>query len=826
MAEARCASCGRDLAAEERFCAHCGAAADTTSPRPGASWAGGVTDGVWDRPPEEFLRRVEPDDMRGTLGRRALVVPAGSVGVVLVDGIVKELLPPGHRTAIGLFERFAGFFGDRTDRTAFFLIDLRPLPIPFTVRSRPEVGGPALETQVVISTYLDRGDREGIARFLGTVVAGRVSLAAADLHAMLRPDVVRECRVLLERAAAQGAPVWDELETGIRARLDEAFGARYGLRFTVSVAPLVATQSLSFHLGTGPAPRVRACVSCGAELPASLGFCDACGTRQPTQQQPDSRCGACGATVPAGDTFCGGCGRTYEAPPPTATALFTADGRQVELDLVVRVQGQSEEFRSDGLAVALVAAAGQALRAATWAAVATPEGFAQLEQALRTASDEALRAFALRVVSLTVLDARSKSEDWLLGGRADMERARQDVVLGREWLEQRSDELDLQEVVLDVALRQQRVQRDHELRGLGERLEGERRAAAEAANHAFLGDESALADRRRRQGLAEGAAGLDVADADRGARRDVGLDLARRQTGRAAAAEDHFDRMTTIGRDGAEDDARREVTQAAERDALAHSMDKERAVFSHEAGLTREAMGLESEKRRGDRTLRSEDLRQQADDVAYATTAHADVAFSDHERRTRLDQSVADGDQFRQIDKLRAMAELEREMTAQEQRHRMEVHQGLRGLTAEEMIAAQAADLARAEGGGAAWAAAIEGRRVAEEKDRRLADRDAHMGDLREVLEAQVDRMADVARQGLATGETERRQTGRVYEGSMDAMSRVASSRAAPTPSVVVPVLAAACVTPGCGVALRPGARFCGACGQPQPPDAAPDSAE
>ena len=84
----KCPRCGLSQPIGKRFCADCGGkldgaawAADSSSSEPGA-----VTDGVWQRPPEEFVRRVAPTEMRKSLGRRIIQVPQGSFGVVVVDG--------------------------------------------------------------------------------------------------------------------------------------------------------------------------------------------------------------------------------------------------------------------------------------------------------------------------------------------------------------------------------------------------------------------------------------------------------------------------------------------------------------------------------------------------------------------------------------------------------------------------------------------------------------------------------------------------------------------------------------------------------------------
>ena len=96
----------------------------------------------------------------------------------------------------------------------------------------------------------------------------------------------------------------------------------------------------------------------------------------------------------------------------------------------------------------------------------------------------------------------------------------------------------------------------------------------------------------------------------------------------------------------------------------------------------------------------------------------------------------------------------------------------------------QAGELAKSEGGGAAWANALASRG---DSERRHAE--------------------------------EQRQ---VYDKAMASMAQVASSRAAPSHGAPVvgvastsPVPAVANSCPSCGAGLREGAKFCNACGKP-----------
>jgi len=670
-----CAECGASLAPEihcpscntlnplgNRFCIQCG------STLANAGWAGpedaatgAVADGVWERGPGEFVRRVDPEDARRFLGNRSVRVPPGTVGVVVVDGSVDRVLPPGERTTLNLFERIGDFFLRRPGRSAFYLVDQRPIPIPFIVQSRAigagDDGARVVRTQVLVTFSLPRGDKAALGAFLTNVLGDKPGFGAAELHALLRPDVVRIAQESLERLATETARSDDELsfaeaEARIRKALQDQLGPRYGLTLDVSVAPLTTLASLSFHLGQVPAPRVRTCVACRHELPISLKFCDACGAKQPT------------VTVPDDDQ--------------QGSALFTRDGQQLELDLIVRVQGQHEDFQPRSIEGALVGAAAAHLRDAAWAGLASASGFAALEAAMQGPASSALETHGLQLVSLSVVDVRTKTGQWLLSARADLERAKEDVNLGRDWLGQRDTEIDLEALTLQQALRKQSVERDAKL--------------AEA--------NAQLSDREAREDLANRANALEQAAIERGA---------------------------------ATDRQRADIRRTNEVDESSHQT-----------------------------TLQKQQLQREADRIA-------------------LMQSVKDQDEQRQIEKLRAMAAIDRESSAAEHAQTLEKRRQLEALDADRMIAIQAAELAQSAGG-AAWAEAL------------------------------------AARAGAAHEQRHNEQLGETYQRAMDAMAKVATSRAegAPAPVVAVQSEPAMTACKACSAPLRVGAKFCGTCGTTQ----------
>jgi hypothetical protein len=342
----------------------------------------------------------------------------------------------------------------------------------------------------------------------------------------------------------------------------------------------------------------------------------------------------------------------------------------------------------------VVAAVAAQLREQAFASLASAAGMSALEAVVGPTVTEALSGLGMTLVALAVIDVRSKTGQWVLAARADLERAAEDVRLGLSWLEQRDNELDLEQLTLARVLRGAQQRRDQR----------------------YAEDQAAVGDRERREELAA---------------RGATMDAARIQ---------------------------RDAAVVATRDA---------------AELARQRTLLEAE--------------------LATSRARRDADFAELERRKRLELELAAIAERQQLDKLRGMAELDRELAAQDQAHVMERRAALAGLTPEQMIAMQAGELAKGEGGGAAWANAL-------------------------------------AATGAGRLEAERRHAEdqrAVYDRAMGAMAQVAASRAEAAPVVAAPVVSIGPVVPvsphagagvgpacaACGAAMKPDAKFCGACG-------------
>ncbi len=748
--QVHCPACNHLQATGFRFCMSCGSA------MAGATYQGGLTDGavvegVWQRGPDEFIRRVLPEDCRSFLGSRVVRIPPGTVGVVVVGGRVERLLPAGEQTTMPFFERISNFFSGKGASTAFYLLDLRPIAIPFAIQTRPTENGRSVQAQILVTFQLPRGDRDAIGMFLDSVLGARSGFSAGDLYSLLRPEVTRIAGQVLESLAAAGELQYAEAESRIRQALGEQLARRYGLLLDVGVAPLSTTASLSFDLGAGE-----------------------------------------------------------------KASLFSADGEAVELDVVVRVLGQHADFAPERLQPALHSTAAAQLRAQPFSRLRSGEGLAALEDALRSDVSRELAAFGMQLVSIHVIDLRSRTGVWLLGARAELKQAAENLNIRREWLAQGEQELDLVGLSLQQTLRRQQIERKSRLDSLAAELDGAKRVDDLRRADAFSRDQSQLADREQRQELVAAQADIDVATAKVNAQRQLGLDAAARPV------------LET----------QRRIRQADELDSIRHDASKSSAAFSGRAELARKELELLQHRQEQNLAAESQQARRRAEDQAYATRQRDEAAFADVARRAQLEKELADATEARQIDKLRAMADLDMKMAEQEQTHELKLRESLRGYSEREIIAMQAAQLAKSEGGGAAWAQALSAAQANDEKEKRLDAEARHAaevkdllreqsGALKDVMQAELHRMAKLTEQTLAGAVERQRDAGAaaLYGRSMDAMAQVAASRAAPAAAPVVantvetaaPASAApATACKHCTAPVRIGARFCPTCGATQ----------
>ncbi len=682
-----CPSCSTSNPVGNKFCRNCAVSLKGASWTPAPDESGFVAGGMWDRPATEFMRRVSVEAMQRETGHMKIQVPVGSVAVVVREGEIDTVLPPGKQVAVDWLDRLVNIFNDKLAKSEFYLLDVRPIPFVFPAEGRSGDGTTLHRYQIGVQLVPPR-TKEALKPFIDQF-GGQDSVSQQTVYNQLRPQVEALVRPFKEQMGAGTFNAGAE-EQALATQLKNGVAGRMGFDVSVAILQAASHVNVDVHIGDAPAPTRKTCVSagCGKELESSKKFCPSCGSQQPVLTSPTSGCGTCGREVPPGKKFCTGCGAPYTPRAPEATVLFTKDGQQLELDLVLRAVGDAGPLVADRIKSSVALAASKHLARFEFAQLTTASGFKELEAALLPDVQAAVQAVGLTVSEVTVLDVRSKGGQWLLKARAEMDQAKSGLMIGREWLAVEEQGLELKVLQNDLALRNQRAERDQKFNLLKEELSDERRTAAANRDHATDIREDELADRKRQQTSADDEAGLDVREAQRDANRDVGVDAAGRVRDRAVRAEDQRDTLDEASRerevsrqgqrfdredersafDHDTDMARRQGAFKREDEGLQadHELAMEKKVAAHDADLSRQAMRLGSEKSRLEQDDRSYGARSAVDDDVYRTQKVGDV---EEDLARKKDDRLFDDEKRREalkLDKMRAMMEMDSQIAAQD----------------------------------------------------------------------------------------------------------------------------------------------------------------
>lgn len=665
-----CPSCGTDNKTGAKFCRACGAmfgaAADQVIPDAG----GFISNGTWARPPEELIRLVPRGDLKGGLFKAGVQVPRGTIGVIVSEGAIVERLRPGFRTTESVVDRFVNLFNNKLDNTSVYLIDLRPIFVPLEVEAQS--GGSSTRYEVIVDVNIPNDDAR-LLQLLATFVRDKESVSSRDVYNELRPRILAivEPRLSAQRLEpGQRAAVESEVQRLLQASVGDTFGFEVG----VSIGSSTSSTTVDVHVGEAATPATKKCIGCAADIESSRKFCGKCGVPQPVMTQPGRSCGKCGQLVPEAKKFCGKCGEEFVPQAADQAPIYTADGQQIEAQIVVRAEGKQDTTTADRLKPLIASAVSQHVRTRKFDDIASVAGFAELEKAIRDTVTIGARALGLDVTEVTLLDVRSKGKEWLLGARAELDRAIAGIEVGREWvaadmqgLELEGMQLNIKGRQLDLALRRQQLDRDHTFsqrtaelddkeRNLGLDLRDQRMDQ----DQAFAADGNTQADRERRQQMRDAAARLDVVDTNRQVDVDLGIDSAERRQNRAIQREDHADALAqgTLSqerqvqtdtferenetsqihferaRDTEEIGHRREQESVQAR----HEMGLEREVVKHDGAIAREAMELGSERIRRDLDDRGHVARAEAETGAVVSRTNTDAGA--YSARSQADTSA------------------------------------------------------------------------------------------------------------------------------------------------------------------------------------------
>jgi|GEM_PF-4375520 len=670
-----CPECNTSNKPDAKFCRACGF--NLIEAKAAASKPGTVVDGVWTRPPNEFARLVDYEDLNSAFKlENSIEIPKGSIGVLITGDTVSETLLPKSKITQGILDRFMSFMGMEAGtkkavdgNAAFYLLDCRPFALPFNV----DVGGidqrSDAKVRVVVYAQLSQSP-DDLSNFLIHTMKDKESFTNENVSRLLRPVVEANVQEIIK---AQYDALGDFRPGGAQQALENVLNTvsqkqRYGFTFSTDVSVTGLTKTLTIRLGKeAEAPAMKNCVECRAEMAYAKPFCGKCGAKQPVREMS---------------------GRPGDEDGGQARAIYTRDEQQIELDIDLVVYGKSIaklNQEEPHLINSLASSAARLLKAASFEEAASAEGFAALQVALQEAAEKTLSSVGLEVLKISVHDIRSKLGDWVLGARADMEHQKTQVQLGHEWLELGYSELELKELNSALVIKNQEAD----------------------LSLAFRKDEANLADQEARKVLF-----------DRELKLLIEMDQSEREATRTLKERDHEDTLSDRDRERDLVRGEQEFVQEVSRSHREFAQEEEQASVQHQISLEQQAadhdLTLQRKVKEQEIDLRSQEGRSAADDADYTARKHMERELEQRERAEDLDERSAE----------RASARSERELD-NEARRKLEKKQAKRdtmmankrakeahaadmrdkivgsGLSAAEMIAAQAGDLGDSKHGAA-----------------------------------------------------------------------------------------------------------------------------
>ena len=117
----KCHRCGKWAGAEANFCWNCKTALHPES-------RDAISDGVWQRQPGTFARRIRVVELRRLL-EKELQIEIGTVALLMEAGQIKAVLEPGRHTLESLTRRFMGLFTTPVPQ-AVILVDAGDIVLP------------------------------------------------------------------------------------------------------------------------------------------------------------------------------------------------------------------------------------------------------------------------------------------------------------------------------------------------------------------------------------------------------------------------------------------------------------------------------------------------------------------------------------------------------------------------------------------------------------------------------------------------------------------------------------------------------------------------
>ncbi len=672
--KSNCPHCSASIPADSTFCTECG-----TSIKGGpSSVSGPKVEQVEPKPAalgNEFVYFVGEEQLHKDSHDKRFP-PYGCIGVVVVNGRVERVYNQVSATIKAnktestplkdLYERLVGgvkdFVAYRQNLLTYVISSLRDLPV-ITYSRKPNIPG-SLDDMLKFEFWITHPEQDivisetetadpakakilnNIGVFLTKFVSGKAGLTFNEFKSI----ATEQLELLLagykmeQRVADQGA----------RNQLMADLEKLTGISGRCTLGSGRKLQRYQFDISK--AVRPVACPSCSKQYTAKVKFCEECGhDLSPTALWVDM----------------------YRP-------LASKEGQSITLRLSLmrdRTDPNVQVPFDDDIITTMVVTELEPLIRRTPIDEMLSQGYLKtLSAALNEHLPTAWQGF---VKDFEVLDLRTTEADWFFRTDALVAEQLRVIEADKRSLAIGEAELDLEEVKLALAMREVRFR-----------------------------DDEYLTRKRQEYETARKAAELDAAKELEDHSRETQTELKKEQLDTQAYSERAVMERQRMSSDRQTD----EMLRQDEHSQVDHEISLEKKAAGHDIDLKDMAGQAESRqvRREIDDKFYVDDQKLRIDAERAKQMGNIEEDLVD--RQTERQQSVQDRDQNRQIDKLRAMAELEAKMAEQDQKHELSKakqeqdhelakRENMKDLSAAEMLAIQAAELAQA--GGAAAAADI-----------------------------------------------------------------------------------------------------------------------
>jgi hypothetical protein len=504
-------------------------------------------------------------------------------------------------------------------------------------------------------------------------------------------------------------------------------------------------------------------------------------------------CSSCGSQISQKMKFCEDCGNNFSNVDWVGATmnLSAAGGEVLLLKLFILgelVDGEvASNFSDTQINAVIYRVLEPVLRKRSLESLMTASALLDLNKAL---TDQAIKDFQGYVSEIQVSDIRSAEQDWFFKTDALVADELKKIETERRMLAVGEGELNLGQA--EFALRLRRLQQE---------------------------DSNELIERRTRLKSKREELDLDLEDHE----LETSTDLKKESIDHAADQERFNRSKENLMRD-----------RGLETELRGQDRDNEMAELKHEQSVEKSAAihDIDLADLTGD--ARSRERRREIGDKAFEEEEAIRLAAAAREKLGHIEEDLADRQTTREVSKLQAMADMEARMAEQDHQFELGKISSMKGMSAQEMMAAQIAQVAKVAGADAVGSIAksVGDTASAQEKEallREMLDRQEKSADKlaqaqKEAMETIVRTNQDLAKMNTAVSSAATEgykdaakiaQT--TNEKSMESMAKVATAAAGRKPGRDEggpEVKVSECIS--CGFAFEGKKKFCPQCGEKQ----------